>query len=74
MLPVIYEGLQIDAGYRVDILIESQVIVEVKSVDALSRLHHAQLLTYLKLSVCRIGLLMNFNVVLFKNGLKRLLL
>ena len=74
VLPVIYEGLQIDAGYRVDILIESQVIVEVKSVDALSRLHHAQLLTYLKLSGCRIGLLMNFNVVLFKDGLKRLLL
>ena len=73
-LPVMYDGLRIDAGYRLDMLVDGQVIVEVKSVETLSRLHHAQLLTYLKLSGCRTGLLMNFNTVLLKEGLKRLLL
>ena len=73
-LPVTYDGLRIDAGYRLDMLVEGKIIIEVKSVEALSRLHHAQLLTYLKLSNCRTGLLMNFNAVLFKDGLKRLLL
>jgi GxxExxY protein len=71
-LPVFYEGMGLEAGYRVDLLVEKSVIVEVKAVDALSRIHQAQMLTYLKLSGCRIGFLMNFNVELFKQGLKRM--
>jgi GxxExxY protein len=72
VLPLTYAGRQVSAGFRVDLLVEDLVIVEVKSVDALSRAHEAQLLTYLKLSGCRIGLLMNFNVALFRDGLRRL--
>ena len=71
-LPIIYDGLHFEAGYRIDLLVQNRVIVEIKAVETLSRLHHAQLPTYLKLSGCRIGLLINFNVVLLKNGLKRL--
>ena len=71
-LPVFYEGMRLEAGYRVDLLVEKSVIVEVKAVDALSRIHQAQMLTYLKLSGCHIGFLMNFNVELFKQGLKRM--
>jgi GxxExxY protein len=68
-----YEGLRLDAGYRLDLLVGGLVIVEVKAVEALSRLHEAQLITYLKLSGLRVGLLINFNVVLFKDGVRRLL-
>ncbi|HEY5107851.1 MAG TPA: GxxExxY protein [Caulobacteraceae bacterium] len=71
-LPIIYEGTRLESGYRLDLVVEKSIIVEVKSVDALSRLHEAQVLTYLKLSRLRIGILMNFNVVLFKQGLRRL--
>ncbi len=71
-LPVVYDGLHLEAGYRLDILVEGQVVIEVKSVEALTRVHHAQLLTHMKLSGCQVGLLMNFNVVLFRDGLKRL--
>ncbi|WP_082765220.1 MULTISPECIES: GxxExxY protein [unclassified Phenylobacterium] len=71
--PLRYEGLRLDAGYRLDLLVEDLVIVEVKAVEALSRLHEAQLITYLKLSGLRLGLLVNFNVVLFKDGVRRLL-
>ena len=74
VLPVVYEGLTIDAGYRLDLMVEDAVVVEVKSVDALTRVHHAQVLTYLRLSNRRLGYLMNFNVVLFKQGLARLVL
>jgi GxxExxY protein len=74
LLPIIYDGAQIDAGYRIDLLVNDAIIVEVKAVDALTPVHQAQLLTCLKLSGCRIGLLMNFHVVLFKHGLKRLVL
>jgi len=73
-LPIVYEGVTIDAGYRLDLLVEEAVVVEIKAVDALTRLHEAQVLTYLKLSGLRLGLLMNFNVDLFKNGLRRLVL
>jgi GxxExxY protein len=73
-LPIQYDGLTLDAGYRLDLLVEDQIIVEVKAVEALTRLHEAQVLTYLKLSGRRLGLLMNFNVPLFKNGVKRLAL
>jgi GxxExxY protein len=74
LLPVVYEGLTIDAGYRLDLLVEGKIIVEVKSVDALARVHKAQLLTYLRLSKRPVGHLMNFNVALFKEGLTRVLL
>ena len=73
-LPVVYDVYLLDAGYRLDIVIGQAVIVEIKSVDELTNLHTAQLLTYLKLSGMRIGLLMNFNVALFKQGLRRLVL
>ena len=74
VLPIVYDGETLDAGYRLDLIVEGSVVVEVKAVDALTRLHEAQVLTYLKLSGCRIGFLMNFNVALFKQGLKRFVL
>ncbi len=73
-LPIVYEGVVLDAGYRIDLLVNEQVIVEIKSVDALTPLHEAQVLTYLKLSKLRLALLINFNVPLFKQGVRRLAL
>jgi GxxExxY protein len=73
-LPVAYDGLELDAGYRLDLLVADEVIVEVKAVESLSRLHEAQILTYLKLSRRRLGLLMNFNTCLFKEGVRRIAL
>ena len=73
-LPIRYDGVMLDAGYRLDLLVDDAIVVEVKAVDALTPLHQAQLLTYLKLSGCRLGFLMNFNVPLFKQGLKRVVL
>lgn len=70
-LPLIYENIKLDIGYRIDLLIERRLIVEIKSVEALHDIHLAQILTYLKLSKCKLGLLINFNTVLFKNGVKR---
>lgn len=70
-LPLIYEEVKLDAGYRIDLLVESKVIVEIKSVEGLNDIHLAQILTYLKLSNCKLGLLINFNTVLFKSGVKR---
>ena len=70
-LPLVYEEVKLDAGYRIDLLIENKVIVEIKSVEALNDVHLAQILTYLKLSGCKLGLLINFNVALIKQGIKR---
>jgi GxxExxY protein len=70
-LPVVYRGVKLDIGYRMDLLVENLVIAEVKSVDAVSPVHHAQLISYLKLSGKSIGLLINFNVVHLKDGIKR---
>lgn len=70
-LPLVYKEVKLDAGYRIDLLIEKKLIVEIKAVEALHDLHLAQILTYLKLSNCKLGLLINFNTVLFKNGVKR---
>jgi len=70
-LPIMYEGLPLDAGYRIDMLVEEAIVVEIKAVEALTRLHEAQILTYLKLSGRQLGLLMNFNVELFKDGVRR---
>lgn len=71
-LPLIYKEVKLDAGYRLDLIVEGKVIVEVKSVEALNDIHTAQVLTYLKLSGCKLGLLMNFNVIRLVEGLKRL--
>jgi GxxExxY protein len=71
-LPVKYKGVRIDCGYRIDLLVERQVIIELKSVAHLERIHEAQLLSYLRLSGCPVGLLLNFNVKQIKNGLRRL--
>jgi len=71
-LPVTYKGVRLDAGYRVDLVVERQVIIELKCVEKLLPIHDAQLLTYLKLSGISIGLLMNFHVPVLTQGLKRL--
>lgn len=73
-LPVVYDTVKLEAGYRVDLLVDGLVIVEVKSTDALAPVHEAQLLTYLRLSNRRLGFLINFNVVLLKQGIKRMIL
>ncbi len=73
-LPVKYKGVKLDCGYRVDLLIDNKVIVELKSVDKLVPIHQAQLLSYMKLAGIKIGLLMNFNVQFMKNGIKRMVL
>jgi len=73
-MPVVYESVKLDAGYRIDLIIDNEVIVEVKSVDALAPVHEAQLLTYLRLSGRRLGFLVNFNVALLKEGIKRRIL
>ena len=70
-LPVIYDGIKINLGYRLDLLVEDSVIVELKAVNQITPVHEAQLLSYLKLSGKRLGLLINFNVVLLKDGITR---
>jgi GxxExxY protein len=71
-LPVRYRGVQLDCGYRLDLLVEGKVIVELKAVEKLQPIHEAQLLSYLKLSGCKVGLLLNFNVRMLREDLKRL--
>ena len=71
-LPVIYKEVKLEAGYRVDLLVEDLVVVELKALDAINDVHIAQVLTYLKLSGCKLGLLINFNVNKLKDGIKRL--
>ncbi|WP_337189009.1 GxxExxY protein [Phenylobacterium sp.] len=70
-LPVIFEGLRVDAGYRLDMVVDDVVVLEVKAVEALSRLHEAQILTYLRLSGMKLGYLLNFNAVQLRHGLRR---
>ena len=72
-LPLIYEEVKLDRGYRIDLLVENRVIVEIKSVESIAPVHIAQVLTYLKLMNNKIGLLINFNVVMLKDGIKRLI-
>lgn len=72
-LPLIYEEVNLEIGYRIDIIVEDKFIIEVKSVDSLNDVHLAQLLTYLKLSECKLGLLINFNVKLLKDGVRRII-
>jgi GxxExxY protein len=71
-LPVVYKGVKLNAGYRIDILVENKVIIEVKAVDMLADIHTAQLLTYLKLKELKLGLLINFNSVRVIDGVKRI--
>lgn len=70
-VPVVYKDIKLDCGYRIDILVENSVIIELKSIEAINPVHEAQILTYMKFSKKRIGLLINFNVALLKDGLKR---
>ena len=70
-LPLVYKEIKLDAGYRIDLLVESKVIVEIKSVDALAEIHKAQLMTYMKLADIKVGLLLNFNVIRLKDGIVR---
>jgi len=70
-IPLEYRGLRLEAGYRLDILVAGRVVVEVKAIDAIAPIHEAQLLTYLRLGGWNIGLLMNFNVVVLKDGIRR---
>jgi GxxExxY protein len=71
--PIIYDNVQLDVGFRLDFLIDGHLILELKAVEQLTAVHHAQLLTYLRLSGFPIGLLVNFNVVLLKDGIRRVL-
>jgi len=70
-LPLIYNNIRLECGYRLDLFVESNVIIEVKAVETLNDVHLAQVLTYLRLSGCKLGFLINFNVSLIKNGIKR---
>ena len=73
-VPVVYKEIKLDCGYRIDILVEDEYILELKCVEAFTSVHEAQILTYLKFANKKIGLLINFNVTLLKNGLKRYIL
>jgi GxxExxY protein len=70
-VPVVYKEIKLDCGYRIDILVENTVVIELKTVDAFNPVHQAQILTYMKFAQKSIGLLINFNVTLLKNGIKR---
>jgi len=72
-MPLVYDGVKLDCGYRMDILVEGKLVLELKAVDMLNDIHLAQILTYLKLSGCELGLLINFNVVKLKDGLRRVI-
>jgi len=73
-LPVRYKGIKLDCGYRIDLFVDDELIVELKSVDKIIEIHKAQLLTYMKLSEVKVGLLINFNVEILKTGIKRFVL
>jgi GxxExxY protein len=71
-LPVVYKGVQLDCGYRLDVVVNECVIVEIKAVEKLTTVHEAQLLSYLRLLNCRVGLLLNFHCAMLKNGIRRI--
>jgi len=71
LLPLVYFNVKLEAGYKIDLFVEDRVIVELKTVEKLTDVHKAQLLTYLRLSKCKLGLLLNFNVISLKDGIKR---
>ena len=70
--PIIYKEIKLDCGYRIDLLVENKLVIEIKSVEALNDVHTAQILTYMKLGNFKLGLLINFNVFLLKDGIKRI--
>jgi GxxExxY protein len=70
-VPIIYKAVKLDHGYRIDLLVENKVVIEIKTVDALTEVHSAQVLTYLKLGKYKLGLLINFDVIMLKTGIKR---
>ncbi len=72
LLPVVYDEVKLDCGYRIDLLVQNQVVLELKAVDQVAPIHEAQLLSYLKMSGCQVGLLINFNVLHLRDGIKRL--
>ncbi|HNM65922.1 MAG TPA: GxxExxY protein [Chitinophagales bacterium] len=72
-IPLIYEAVKLDCGYRIDLLVENKLVIEIKSVETLNDIHLAQTLTYLKLGNYKLGLLMNFNTLLLKSGIKRII-
>ncbi|WP_228376293.1 GxxExxY protein [Chryseobacterium sp. IHB B 17019] len=72
-MPLVYDEVKLDIGYRLDLIIENKFILEIKSVESLNDIHLAQILTYLRLSNCKLGMLMNFNTLHFKNGVKRVI-
>lgn len=72
-MPLIYEEIELNVGYRIDLLVERKVIIEMKACAELTNVHFAQTLTYLKLSNCKLGLLINFNTFLFKDGVRRII-
>jgi GxxExxY protein len=71
-LPVLFEGHRVDCGYRIDLLIEKKVVVEIKAIEAVCSVHKAQVLSYLRLSGCKVGLLINFNVTMLRQGITRI--
>lgn len=73
-LPLVYKEVKLETGYRIDLIVENSIIIEIKSVESLTDIHLAQILTYLKLSNCKLGLLVNFNVRHLKDGIKRVIL
>ncbi len=73
-VPIEYKNVKLDCGYRLDLLVEEKIIIEIKSVTELNKIHEAQLITYLKLSRCKVGLLMNFNLRILKPGIRRIIL
>lgn len=73
-MPLVYEEKRLDLGYRIDLFVEGKVVIEVKSVESMNPVHLAQLMTYMKLSKCRIGYLINFNVESLKDGIKRVII
>ncbi len=73
-IPLIYDGVKLEVGYRADLIVEERLIIELKVVEELNDVHLAQVLTYLKLAKCKLGLLMNFNTLLFRDGIRRVIL
>jgi GxxExxY protein len=73
-LPILYKGVQLECGYRLDVVVAEELVLELKACESLEPIHQAQLLTYLKLTGIKVGLLINFNVPVLKNGIKRLIL
>lgn len=72
-LPIVYKGIKLDHGYRIDLLVENKLVIEIKTVEAFTDVHSAQLLTYLKLGEYKLGLLINFHTALLKSGIKRMI-